>query len=64
MKKDDLVILPTGRFICVGIHPHGDSMALLPAELLEFVDVALPEDFCKADEDEFRWNTKLHAWVW
>ena len=64
MKKGDRVLIPSGEFVCIGIHPDGDSMALIEKSLVDLAEIAEPNDLTKADECEFRWDEERSAWVW
>lgn len=64
MEKGDIVIIGENRYICWGIHPHGDSMALIREDLVAVVEAAEPWDFAKADECEFAYDPHIKAWIY
>ena len=62
MKNGDRVFIADDEYICIGDHPTHGAMGLIPIELAELADLALPEDIVPADECEFKWREG--AWHW
>lgn len=62
MKTGDTVFINEDEYICIGEHPTHGAMGLLLASLIEYQEIALPEDIVPADECEFVWRES--AWYW
>ena len=62
MKQGDTVFIGKDKYICTGDHPTHGAMGLIPIDLAELVEIALPEDIVPVDECEFNWRND--AWYW